>query len=223
MQRYIAEFLGTFFLVLVIALTGNPIAIGAILVAMVYMGGYMSGAHYNPAVTLAVLMRRKIEPSYAARYILVQLLGGFAAALVAFAVTGLSFTPAPTADFLVSLMVEILFTFALASVVLHVAATDDTEGNQYYGLAIGLTVMAAAFAGGPISGGVYNPAVAVGPLLLDIGNIGSNLGKLALYIIGPLMGGALAATVYRVSKREEEELVPEVARETDEALEEEVE
>ncbi len=197
MKRYIVEFIGTFFLVLVIAMTGNPVAIGAILIAMVYLGGYISGAHYNPAVTLAIVVRGKMIVGEAVKYIVSQVLGATFAAVVFFAVKGTTFTPKPvTSDFFIATLGEIIFTFALASVVLHVATSEETKGNQYYGLAIGLTVMAGAFVGGPISGGVYNPAVAIGPMLVDIKNVTTNLPNLFMYLVGPVTGAALAAVVY---------------------------
>lgn len=198
MSKYLVEFIGAFFLVLTIALSANPLAIGVVLVAMVYMGGYISGAHYNPAVTLAVYLRGKIELLPAATYIIFQILGGFIAAVVARYVTGTFFVPAPGPEVTgqAVFLVELLYTFALATVVLHVATSVGTEDNEYYGLAIGFTVMAAAFAGGPISGGVYNPAVAIGPILYDTANTGVNASHLLMYILGPLAGGALAGLVY---------------------------
>jgi aquaporin Z len=200
MKKYAIEFIGTFFLVLVIALTGNPLAIGAILIAMVYMGGYISGAHYNPAVTLAVFLRGKITLREAGMYVTAQLTAGLVAAITYFALKGAMFTPKPsTEDYMVFVFSEILFTFALATVVLHVATADKIKGNSYFGLAIGLTVMTGAFAMGPISGAVFNPAVAVGPILFDLTNIGINGGNLITYIIAPLIGGAFAATVYNMT------------------------
>ena len=106
--------------------------------------------------------------------------------------------PAPGADvgFGQALLVEILFTFALASVVLNTATTKKLEGNYIYGFAIGLTVTAAAIAGGGISGGAFNPAVGTGPILYSLAHEGS-ASNLALYWIGPLIGGALAALLFR--------------------------
>lgn len=198
MQKYLIEFLGTFFLVLTIALTGEPIAIGAILIAMVYMGGYISGGHFNPAVTMAVLVRGRLDVGTALRYMLVQVVGGLVAALVFEVIKESLFIPAPASGVTTyaAFMVEFLFTFALGMVVLNVATSDKVKGNYYYGIAIGLTVMAAAYAGGKISGGVYNPAVAIGPILADATNVGTNLNNLILYIAAPILGGAVAGFVY---------------------------
>jgi aquaporin Z len=200
MKKYVNEFIGTFFLILVIAFTGNPIAIGIVLAALVYMGGYISGAHYNPAVTLAIWLTKKIDSHTAVRYMAIQLIAGIAAAGVYFLIHGSKFIPSPGHDVSMfsALAIEILFTFLLASVVLHVAATDKTKGNDYFGLAIGFTVLAGAFAGGPISGGAFNPAVGISPILFDITNISSHLPNLFLYLVGPLVGGALASVVYKM-------------------------
>ncbi len=199
MRAYLTEFIGTFFLVLVIALSGNPLAIGAVLIALVYTGGYISGAHYNPAVTLALWQSKKVDAKKALRYMFCQLLGSLAAAAVFFVISGNKFVPKPGANvnFATATLVELLFTFALASAVLHTTATDKTKGNNYYGLAIGLTLMAGIFAGGPISGGVYNPAIGLGSILFDFGNLNVNLNNLLIYLIGPFTGGLLASLVYQ--------------------------
>ena len=199
MKKYAIEFIGTFFLVLTVAFTGNPLAIAAILVSMLYMGGYISGAHYNPAVTLAVLIRGKIRWLDAIIYWVVQILAGIVAALIYNFVTGKRFIPAPSilATFQTAVLMEALFTFALASVVLHVATSEETEGNNYFGLAIGFVILAGAFAGG-LSGGAYNPAVGIGPLLADITHLGVRMQNFWIYIIGPLTGGLLAGLVYRL-------------------------
>ncbi|MFL5762425.1 MAG: MIP/aquaporin family protein [Bacteroidia bacterium] len=200
MKNYLIELVGTFFLVLVIGLTGNPIAIGCILMAMVYMGGHISGAHYNPAVTLAILMRKKIEAKDAFIYMIFQILGATLAAVVVYLCVGKTFAPAPAAGYhynLKPLMTEMLFTFALTSVVLNVATHSKTAGNSFYGLAIGFTVLAAAFAGGPISGGAYNPAVGIGPIFIDSILGHGNMSNLYLYIAGPFAGSAIAALVFK--------------------------
>ena len=200
MKNYLTELVGTFFLVLVIGLTGNPIAIGCILMTMVYMGGHISGAHYNPAVTLAILMRKKIEAKDAVMYMIFQVLGAVLAAVVFYLCKGDTFAPAPAAGYhynLKPLMIEMMFTFALTSVVLNVATHSKTASNSFYGLAIGFTVLAAAFAGGPISGGAYNPAVAIGPMLIDTIIGGGSIGHLWIYIVGPFAGSAVAALVFK--------------------------
>jgi aquaporin Z len=199
MKKYLMECIGTFFLVLVIGLSkGNALAIGAALAALVYMGGYVSGAHYNPAVTLAIWLRKKIESIEAAKYMLSQLLGAVVAAGIIHAVLGgkLTVAPAPDASVVAALLVEILFTFALVSVVLHVAVSDKSKVNQYYGIAIGFVVMAAVLAGGGVSGGAFNPAVGIGPNLYDIGGLTGHLPNIWLYLVGPFIGAIAASLTF---------------------------
>ena len=200
MKNYITEFIGTFFLVLTIGLTGNPLAIGVMLMVMVYMGGHISGAHYNPAVSIAMIIRGLLTIKEAINYILFQIAGAFLAAIFVGWLSGsvMEVAPSNTASVLQILVVETIFTFALVLVILNVATNPKTEGNSYYGLAIGFTIMAAAFAGGEISGGAYNPAVGTGPILVDelIGD-GNTFANLWYYIIGPIVGGVSAAYIYK--------------------------
>jgi aquaporin Z len=204
MRQCATEFIGTFFLVLTIGLTvvsGThlaPVAIGAVLTAMVYMGAHVSGAHYNPAITLAFFLRGAIDAGSVARYVATQVIAAFVAAVVVYAVSGSLYEPAPGthASWGAALFVEVLFTFALGLVVLNVALADGTSGNSYYGIAIGFTVMAGAFAAGPISGGVLNPAVGLGPILASALLGGGELEALWLYLVGPLAGGSAAAVVF---------------------------
>lgn len=202
-MKYLTEFIGTFFLVLTIGLVvvGEsqfaPLAIGSALMIMVYMGGHLSGGHYNPAVTLAVAVRGKIGWGDVIAYWISQLLGAFVAALAVAAITGAAFAPAPGADVSAgsALLVEFLFTFALALVVCNSATAVATAGNSFYGLAIGFTVMVGAFAGGAISGGAFNPAVGVGPIVYSALAGAGGYGHLWLYLVGPLAGGLVAGLV----------------------------
>ena len=202
MKNYITEFIGTFFLVLTIGLTGDPIAIGTMLMVMVYMGGQISGAHYNPAVSIAMIIRGLLSVKEAINYILSQLAGAILAALLVNWLGGavMEIAPSDSASILQILVVEAIFTFALVLVILNVATNPKTEGNSYYGLAIGFTVMAAAFVGGGISGGVYNPAVGTGPILVDaIMGDGNTLSNLWYYLVGPIAGAVLATYVYKLT------------------------
>jgi aquaporin Z len=142
MKKYITEFIGTFFLVLTVGLTGNPLAIGAALMVMIYAGGHISGAHYNPAVTLAVLIRGKISTGDALVYIGSQLAGGVAAALIVGIFKELPSEAHQTLVTSKAIIAEVLGTFALAYVVLNVATAKANAGNSYFGLAIGFTVLA---------------------------------------------------------------------------------
>ena len=210
---YVTEFVGTFFLVLTIGLvvaSGSPLAplaIGFALIGMVYMGGHISGAHYNPAITLAIWMRGKLETRHVAPYMIFQLLGAVVGAYTSYAVTGVSFAPAPgtSATIVQALLVEALFTFALALVVLNVATSRQTQGNSFYGLAIGFTVLAGAFAGGGISGGAFNPAVGVGPAIVNSLVGKGSLSLVWIYLVGPFAGAVLAALLFRLQNPEEAE------------------
>ncbi|HRI07669.1 MAG TPA: aquaporin [Nannocystaceae bacterium] len=203
MKNELTESVGTFLFVFAIALAVAhagalaPLAIGAALMCVVYMGGHISGGHYNPAVTLAVLLCGKINGRDALRYVAAQLVGAILAAFAANAVTGVPFVAAPAAAFdpIAALLVEVVFTFALALVVLNVAVDDAVKGNSFYGLAIGFTVVVAAFAGGPVSGGAFNPAVGLGPALAAVGR--APLGHTWIYAIGPFAGAVIAAVTYR--------------------------
>jgi aquaporin Z len=130
---------------------------------MVYMGGHISGGHYNPAVSLAVLLRGKLDAREFVPYVVSQVLGALAAALTANLVlrntskSSFALAPADNVGPWGALLVEALYTFALCLVVLNVATSKKTEGNSYYGLAIGFTIVVAAIAGGGLSGGGHPP------------------------------------------------------------------
>jgi len=211
MIRYVTEFIGTFFLVLTVGLVVllepalGAVAIGSALMVMVYMGGHISGGHYNPAVSLAAGLAGKLAKRELLPYWLSQLAGAVAAALAVRVILGRTFAPAPgpEASATAALIVELLFTFALCLVVLNTAMHPKTQGNSYYGLAIGFTVLVGAIAGGSISGGAFNPAVGVGPILVQGVAGEGGFAHLLLYIVGPLVGGFLAAVVFRYQESSE--------------------
>jgi aquaporin Z len=201
MNKYVTEFVGTFFLVLTIGCSVigagagplAPLAIGGVLIAMVFAGGHVSGAHYNPAVTLAVFLRGRCPAADVAPYMAAQTAGALlGAGTVKFLKAG-AMVLAHQPETLPALAAEFLFTLALAYVVLSVATAKGTAGNSFYGLAIGLTVMAGAFAVGPISGGVFNPAVAVGGAAMGL----LQWADLWLYLAAQLCGGAAAALLFK--------------------------
>jgi aquaporin Z len=205
MHRYLTELIGTFFLVLTIGLTTvqgaamAPLAIGSVLMVMIYMGGHVSGGHYNPAVTLGVFFAGKVGTGDLLAYWLSQVAGALLGALAVLALVGETFAPAPGPEVGLwgMLGAEVVFSFALVLVVLNVAVSAATTGNSFYGLAIGFTVMVGAWAVGPISGAAFNPAVGVGPTVLHVLRGGGSWGSLWIYVVAPLAGGALAAGVYR--------------------------
>jgi aquaporin Z len=201
MNKYVAEFIGTFFLVLTIGCTviGHgagplaPLAIGSALMVMVFAGGHVSGGHFNPAVTLGVWLRGKCDAKDVAPYMISQAVGAALAALVVkFLKGGAAVTPLQPAT-VPALLAEFLFTFALVYVVLNVATAKGTSGNSFYGLAIGFTVMVGAFSVGSISGGAFNPAVAVGISVLGL----SSWANLWIYLVADFAGAAVAAGAFK--------------------------
>jgi aquaporin Z len=206
MKNYLVEFIGTLFLVLVVGLTVidgvgalAPLAIGSTLMVMVYAGGHISGGHYNPAVTLAVWLRGKCPAKDVAPYMAAQVLGGIVAALLVGFCKPNAQVAASQPDVARALLIELLFTFALCYVVLNTATSKKNSGNSYYGLAIGFTVVIGAFAGGAISGGAYNPAVAAGVSVMGL----STWPNIWIFLVGNFAGAALAAWVYKIANPEE--------------------
>ena len=199
-RKLIVEAIGTFFLVLTIgqvvlepgAGALAPLAIGAALMVMVYAGGHISGGHYNPAVTLGVFLRGRASAAELGGYWIAQLLGAVFAALVTDYLKPDSVLTAGELAVGPAFVAEFLFTFALVYVVLNVATARGTSGNSYFGLAIGFTVLVGAYSVGAISGGAFNPAVAVGITVLGL----SAASSLWVLIVADLLGGAAAALLF---------------------------
>ena len=194
MKKYLTEFIGTFFLVLIIGLSKNPLAIGFGLTILVYMGAHISGAHYNPAVSLAMLLRKEINISDLIKYISSQVLGAsLAAYVVSIMSSNMIVQPDLQEPVAIILLAELMFTYLLVFVILNVATHPNLEGNSFYGFAIGLTVMTGAYCVGPLTGGVFNPAVSIGPSLIDLvtGN-GISQHFLWYYLTAPVAGSVLA-------------------------------
>jgi aquaporin Z len=196
------EFIGAFFLVFTVGMavatagTLAPLAIGATLMVMVFAGGHVSGGHYNPAVSTAVFIRGKLTAREYGAYVVTQAIAALAAAGVVIALGYNPATPMKVAADSKMLIVEFLFTFALAYVVLNVATAPDTEGNSFYGLAIGFTVAAGAFAVGSVSGGAFNPAVAFGATVMGL----FAWSHIWIYLVAQFAGGAAAAIAYRLTQ-----------------------
>jgi aquaporin Z len=209
--QLVTEVAGTFLFLSVIALSGlsgsfAPLAIGMALLVLVYMGGHISGAHYNPAVTFGMFLRGKMAMTHALAYWGAQLVGAALAFVTGYVLSGHTpgIHPGPKVQVLQALGVEILFTTALVLVVLNVAADKRTHGNSYYGMAIGFTIAAAAFVGGPISGGAYNPAVGFGATLAAALFASGGWSDLWIYVAGPLIGSAIGVAInYAQSDRVE--------------------
>ncbi|MBI5381172.1 MAG: aquaporin [Opitutae bacterium] len=204
MKKYLVEFIGTFFLVFTVGMAVRsgaalaPLAIGSALMVMVYAGGHISGGHYNPAVTLAVWLRGKCETKDVIPYWAAQLAAGLVAALlVTYLCGGRPENPA-VHSLRYSVVVEFLFTFALAWVVLNAATAKGTAGNSFYGLAIGFTVLTGAVAVGGVSGGAFNPAVGFGVYLMGL----ERLAQFGVYVVADLLGGAAAALAFKFANEE---------------------
>ncbi len=201
MRKYVAEFVGTFFLVFTICLTGRAgaalaaLAIGAVLTAVVYATGHISGGHVNPAVTLAVFLRGRIPARDIAPYWLAQVLGALAAAGLARFIINAKPVPVTASghDLAAAFIAELVFTVALAFVVLNVATSRDHPDNSFYGLAIGFIVLAGAVAVGHLSGGAFNPAVGIGICLAGL----ASWSMLWVYVVATLAGAAGAGLAFR--------------------------
>jgi len=217
-EALFSEFFGTFFLVLTVGFNVlqnaalAPVAIGAILMVMIFSTGSVSGAHFNPAVTVGVLasQRDQIHPVDACFYVVAQIIGGIVAGACYWWVLGATFTLAPNAQYhwADAVVAEILFTAALVFVVLNVATTAEDANNQYFGLAIGFTVMSSAFAIGGISGCSLNPAVTCGVMLTHLFHQGGGMTYFALYLLCPILGALLAVGLFRVVRNAEFHKLP---------------
>jgi aquaporin Z len=201
--KLLTELLGSFVFMTVIALAGGigqlaPLAIGLALCAMVYMGGHVSGAHYNPAVSFAMLLRRVIDARTMASYWAAQVLAAVLAFTMGYMLTGRAagVHPGGSVSWLSALAAELIFSAALVTVILNVAATRATAGNSFYGIAIGFMVAAGAFAVGPISGAAFNPAVGIGATVAGAVFGHGSWSDLWLYVVGPFTGAAIAAGIH---------------------------
>ncbi len=204
-MKYIYEFIGTFFLVLTVGMVvlephsiglWAPLAIGSILAVMVFAGGHLSGGHYNPAVSLAVFIRKKLSLNDLWKYWIAQFVACILAAFTTLYLKGGERGANPLELYpLKALLVEFLFTFALCYVVLNVATARATAGNSYFGWAIGFTVLVGAYVIGTISSAALNPAVAVGVTILNL----SHWSNIWIYFVANLLGAAVAAWIFNLA------------------------
>ena len=199
MKKYIVEFIGTFFLVLIILVVNNngtpagfaPLAIGIGLMALIFAGRHISGAHYNPAVTMAMLMRKMIGLNDGLAYILAQFIAAVFAAFTAKSLLE-GVTAIDKIDVPMAVTSEFLGTFIMVYVIFNVAVARANNGNSFYGFAIGAVVIGIAYCFGPISGGAFNPAVAIG---LSVAGAFDWV-NLWIYLVGSLAGAGVAAILY---------------------------
>ncbi len=199
MRENVMEGIGTFFVVLAFGISGEPFSIGLMYAAMIYIGAHISGAHYNPGITFAFLMLKKISLKKALSYMLSQIIGAFLASIVLLYIsTVVFFVEAPGNTSLYQQAIsEVLFTFVLVLVAVTVSSSKALSGNKMYGFIIGLTLTGITFLGLQISGAVFNPALSIGSSLLDLLFSGGSYLSVPLYTIAPLTGAALAAFAYK--------------------------
>lgn len=211
--KYVAEFIGTYMLVLTVGcnvLTGSPIwavtSIACTLMVMIYALGNISGANFNPAVTVALLVCKEIEGPEAAIYIVVQILGGVLAGLSYGLALWDVFNLAPTPGFNLfqAGAAELIYTWMLCFVVLNCCVSKQSAPNEYFGLAIGFVVVAGGYGAGHISGGCFNPAVALG---IDLSSAGLGFGWSGVYVMFELVGAVLAAVLFQIIRKKELDLV----------------
>ena len=192
LAELLVEFTGTMFLALVVGLGGDAVSIGGTLAALVYAFSDVSGGHFNPAVTFAMLVRGATTWTRSLAYTIAQFAGAFTAAFVSKHVREEMNRPrvypkrSTHASRSTAIGMEFLFTFAFVFVIVRVTA--KSKPNSYYGAAIGLILAAAATVAAPISGAAFNPAIGVAlPVVHEAYD------DVWLYIFGPLMGATVAA------------------------------
>lgn len=205
MKRYFTEFIGTYFLITTCIFTQNVMAVGVMLIALIYMGKEISGAHYNPATTLVIYFKKMISGKDTSVYALIQLSAAMFASLTFLFITGNTFSPTPYQGIEIAkpIFMEFIGTFILIYVILAVAANPKNAGNEYYGIAIGFALMGSAYIAGSISGAVFNPAYGIGSILIEWSHTGLiNYNNILLYTVGPFGGAIAAFGVYKITHEE---------------------
>lgn len=207
LKKCLVEFIGAFFLIFTIGCSsfpngGNafpPMAIGFILMVMVYAGGHISGGHYNPAVSLAAAIRGALPWKDFGPYIIAQFIGGV---LAAFLTSYIVAIPPAAAELTFSItpmiICEFLFTFALCYTVLHTTTSNDTKGNSYYGLAIGAVVLVGILAANGTCYCAFNPAVALGLFAMKI----TQTKLILITLLTNFVAGAAAAGTYKITNND---------------------
>ncbi|MEQ9426006.1 MAG: aquaporin [Cyclobacteriaceae bacterium] len=207
MRNYIVEFLGTlllmFFVGMVVVnptpLWFAPMSIGAILIALVYAGGPISGAHYNPSVTIAFWLRGRIGAKDAIIYIIIQLAAAIAVSYLVLYMKGFpDDTQALTPDMDKILIAEFIGTFVLCYVYLSAFTSQKGAGNSYYGMAVGFAVIAGSYALANSSGAFFNPTVSFGQSIIEK----SSWDNLWIYLVAQLLAGITAGFTFKFVEEE---------------------
>lgn len=201
MKKYAMEFVGTFFLTVAISLTGNPLMIGLMLMAMIYVGGHVSGAHFNPAISFACFVQNRLKLADTGMYILAQSLGATLGLLFFMMVTNSSFSldMVPGSPIVGPMSIEGLLVVVLCWVYLTMNFDNRYKNSVIPGIVIGLTLMAIVSAGS-----LFNPAVAIASMACNLVKDGScaGLASMVVYIAGPLLGGLAASFMFNYFKSE---------------------
>lgn len=208
MKKLLMELLGTFFFIFTITMTGNPIAIAAMLMAWIYIGAFVSGGHYNPLLTFAIALRGKLPWHEVPWYMLAQIVGGFIAFTLTSFIYGSVAIPAPVSEitFMKAFFIETLLSFVFAFIVLVIATSEKYEGNDIFGFAIGFTIPALAAIGASTSGGLFNPAIALGGAVYSMFHGGiSSWEHIIMYVGGAFLGAFLAALAFHYFMEESDE------------------
>lgn len=194
-NAYILEAIGTFFLVLIFGFTGDALAIGLALMALIYIGFPVSGGHYNPAVSFAFFLKRKLRAVDLVGYLISQLLGAALASIVLLFLSGSVFyvEPPTTTDLYQQAFAEVAFVYLFVLVMLIFSLSNTHRRSKLIGLVAGLTFTGVLLVSTPLSGGVLNPAISIGTATIDLIYGGDSYIYALLYTIAPLTAGALAA------------------------------
>jgi len=203
MKRCMIELVGTFYLTMAISLTGNPIAIGLMLMAIICVGGRLSGGHFNPAISLAAFLQKRLDMSQLIKYWISQTIGAFLALCLFMMFTNNVFAPEiiPGSSVFATVAMEGLLTKLFCWVFLTMLMLERTSTTSFVGIVMGLTLMSIVFVGG-----LFNPAVAAGSLvcsLLKDGSLG-DFYTVLVYIVGPLLGGVMASYAFNFFNREQQ-------------------
>jgi glycerol uptake facilitator-like aquaporin len=198
MKKYVTEYIGTFFLVLAIGLTGNALSSGLFIIPVIYIGAWISGAHYNPAITLSFWATGNLSIKSTLFYVISQTLGAAAGVLMIFYLAGttLQTVPASSVTPIQYGSVELLFLLLLSLLYLTLFLSDACKNNNIHGIAIGLSYAGILMIGEPVSGGVFNPAIAAAASFIDYFNTGDSYLYLPIFFLAPSVGGILAGNLF---------------------------
>jgi aquaporin Z len=195
------EFVGTFFLTVAITLIVNPIAIGLILMAMIYIGGHISGAQFNPAISFACFVQNRLRLEEAVKYIVAQILGALLALCFFMFITNNSFTldMVPGSPLIAPMAIEGLLTMLLCWVYLVMNYDERYKNSMIPGFVIGLTLMAIVSAGS-----LFNPGVAVASIVGNMVKDGmmGGMASVLVYVVAPLIGGFIASYMFSYFRTE---------------------